>query len=96
MTNEDDTPFLKTRNKAKPETDNFFGALVVIVHVYGVCAMHRYVVSSTFLKGLSIAALYCRQSEFCFRHFASGLPQSIDHLELVLRSSVARRKHSTS
>ena len=48
-------------------------------------------IRSLFLKELSIAAaaLNCRQSEFCFRHFASGLPSAIAHLELVLRSSVA-------
>ena len=38
----------------------------------------------TVFKALSIA------SELCFRHNASGLPQSIAHLELVLRSLIAR------
>ena len=41
-------------------------------------------------KVLSIAALYCRQSEFCFRHFAYGLPPPIAHLELLETISVCQ------
>ena len=52
--------------------------------------------STIFFKALSIAALYCRQSEFYFSHLVSGLPPPFAHLELVLRSSIARSKHSTS
>ena len=45
--------FFGKKTKAKSETDNFFGAQVVIVYiviVYSVCAMNRYVVSSTLFK----------------------------------------------
>ena len=34
------------------------------------------------IKVLSLTALYCRQSEFCFCHFVSGLPPPIAHSEL--------------
>ena len=58
---------------------------VIILDLLGQCHVKRDLVYS-FLKALSIAALYCRLSEFCFRHFASGLPPPIAHLELVLCS----------
>ena len=50
----------------------------VISQIYLQFPFIHYIYS--FFKALSIAALYCRQSEHCFRHFASGLPPPIAHL----------------
>ena len=44
------------------------------------CSFPNSIWSNTLFKALSIAALYCHQSEFCFRHFASGLLPPIAYL----------------